>query len=118
MMLDDVTPERHRSTVGALGPETPVGATPDVGDPSEDSCSRPARRAAGRPRRPRSAREPIYVTADDAAQQLGMSATALRAMARRHARREASGIVARLGGGVVGVQLGSRRWRFHVEPVT
>jgi hypothetical protein len=54
-----------------------------------------------------------YLTTEQAAVMLGVGLEALRARARRAARREGRSTVARLGGGVTAVKFG-RSWRFRL----
>lgn len=54
-----------------------------------------------------------YLTTEEAAVVLGLEPGALRARARRAARREGRSTVARLGGGVTAVKFG-QSWRFRV----
>jgi hypothetical protein len=54
-----------------------------------------------------------YLTTEQAAVILGLDPDALRARARRAARREGRSTVARLGGGVTAVKFG-QSWRFRV----
>ncbi len=58
-----------------------------------------------------------YLTTAEAAEVLGMTQPALRAAARRHARREPRGVVARLGAGIMAVRFGRRGWRFVLTVV-
>jgi hypothetical protein len=53
-----------------------------------------------------------YVTIEEAAARLSMSAVALRARCRRRARREGRDVVARLGGGVTAYKFGAS-WRLR-----
>jgi len=58
------------------------------------------------------ATQPVYVTIEDAARLLAMTAVALRARCRRRARRQGRDVVAHLGGGVTAYKIGAS-WRLR-----
>ena len=60
--------------------------------------------------------KPQYLTTEQVAKMFGIDPEALRARARRAARREGRTIVARLGAGVTAVKFGPH-WRFRVVVV-
>lgn len=53
-----------------------------------------------------------YLTVEAAAQRLSLTAGALRARCRRHARREGRKVIAHMGGGIVAIKMGTS-WRLR-----
>ena len=92
--------------------DTTTQATPDevaTADQPNDRSVRPRRARRQRPRGE-------YLDTNAAAAKLGMTVHALRALVRRCSRKEAHGVVSRLGAGILGLKVGGS-WRFKFTDV-